>query len=412
MTLRAALALICAVFTAPTAAANSASADMTREVLESGRLADGEAKLVVRLAADPGDREARFGLAMVQFSRGIENFGRRQYVYGALSTQAIGQVPFLRLPVPQNPKPEPISYEAQRANLQGLFDDLAKVEATLAPLAPGETRIVVDLNTVKFDFVGDGTPRGVKTLGAVIGELGLGGETKLQPFEVKFDLADVYWLRGYARLLSAFLDMALAYDWRESFEQTAALFYPEPRPPAFPLGLAVPPGTRLGFFGDDATWADVIVFVHDIRWKLKEPERMPRALLELKQTIALSRLTWATIVKETGDDREWIPGPQQKHGVFPSMSVTQERIDGWLTALDRIEAALDGKMLVPHWRLKQGINLRRVFAEPRDFDLVLWAAGQAAVPYLEAGPTFSIEEFNRATRSFGDEFLLYAAWFN
>jgi len=32
-----------------------------------------------------------------------------------------------------------------------------------------------------------------------------------------------------------------------------------------------------------------------------------------------------------------------------------------------------------------GVNLRRVFTEPREFDLVLWVQGTAAVPYLEAG---------------------------
>jgi hypothetical protein len=34
---------------------------------------------------------------------------------------------------------------------------------------------------------------------------------------------------------------------------------------------------------------------------------------------------------------------------------------------------------------KQGVNLRRVLLEPRDFDLVLWLQGSAAMPYLEPG---------------------------
>jgi hypothetical protein len=80
--------------------------------------------------------------------------------------------------------------------------------------------------------------------------------------------------------------------------------------------------------------------------------------------------------------------------------------------LDEADAILDGKKLVPHWRLRQGIDICRVFEEPQAFDLVLWITGPAAVPYLEDGPVLSAEEWNRITESFGGRFGVFAVWFN
>lgn len=48
---------------------------------------------------------------------------------------------------------------------------------------------------------------------------------------------------------------------------------------------------------------------------------------------------------------------------------------------------LEGKKLIPQWRLNdgRGINLKKVFAEPRALDFILWAHGALAIPYLEKG---------------------------
>ena len=157
---------------------------------------------------------------------------------------------------------------------------------------------------------------------------------------------------------------------------------------------------------------DFVVLIHEIRWPLIEPARLQAAHAHLKQAVAMSRASWKSILAETSDDREWIPGPQQKNGVVTSMSVRQATVDGWLHALDDFDAVLDGKRLLPHWRFSQGFNFKRVFFEPRDFDLVLWAAGYSGVPYLEDGPTLSLSDWNEWNRGFNGNFLAYAIWFN
>ena len=87
---------------------------------------------------------------------------------------------------------------------------------------------------------------------------------------------------------------------------------------------------------------------------------------------------------------------------------------------------MKGKKLVPFWRgapggggfetppinPEVGINLRKVFTEPRRFDLVLWIHGSAAAPYLEKGEMTDFEVWERLVRVFGGEFFGFAIWFN
>ena len=106
-------------------------ADLTRRHFEAATLAQGEQALSAGLATNPADEEARFGLGMVRFGRALERFGQHHYRYGL---EPLGQrgFPFLRMPVPPNPNAEVLTYEAQRAALQTLIDDLAAVESALA----------------------------------------------------------------------------------------------------------------------------------------------------------------------------------------------------------------------------------------------------------------------------------------
>ena len=236
---------------------------------------------------------------------------------------------------------------------------------------------------------------------------------KREPFEVAFDNADALWLRGYTHLLSASIEFVLAYDWHTAFERAGRLFYPRTTPPPFGQAATASSADRHDWlFGDEAQLADLIALVHEIRWPVAEAARLQSAHAHLKQMIALNRGMWKAILARTDDDRVWIPGPQQKHGVISSMPVTQEQLDAWLKALDEFDAVLDGKLLLPHWRFAEGVNVKKVFFDPRPFDLVLWATGHAAAPYLEAGPVLSGAEWAEWQRVFNGNFPGYAFWFN
>ena len=390
------------------------AADYAREALASGDWKRAEKELTRHLIEDAGNDEARFGLAMVQFVRAIENFGRHHHRYGPKPRQA---VPFLRMPVPVNPSPEVPTYEIRRAALQTFLDDLTEVEKTLGKMQGKDATIRVDLEKVRLDFRSKpDTAPGLEseepaTLMSVVRSMNpvlapRAPQVSAVPFEVAFDRADALWLQGYCHLLSAGLEFVLAYDWRETFARTAGLFYPR-----LHLSGEFTP-TRQGVLGDEFAIADGVAFIHEIRWQPVEPDRLSKTREHLKRVVALSRLSWQAIFAETDDEQEWIPGPAQKNAAMPTMQITQPRVDTWLAALDDFDAVLDGRKLIPHWRFQKGVNLRRALEEPRMFDLVLWVTGHGAVPYLEDGPVISSETWSTWQRVFGGNFLVFALYLN
>ena len=106
-------ALICLCLAYENTRAGEASAQLAREHLYAGTLVAGASALAAKVNADGGDREARFGLGLVSFARAVERFGQSLYRYGLTPPKTLS-VPVLRFPVPANPTPEPISYQAFR----------------------------------------------------------------------------------------------------------------------------------------------------------------------------------------------------------------------------------------------------------------------------------------------------------
>ncbi|MGL4323212.1 MAG: hypothetical protein ACRCTD_04160, partial [Beijerinckiaceae bacterium] len=70
------------------------------------------------------------------------------------------------------------------------------------------------------------------------------------------------------------------------------------------------------------------------------------------------------------------------------------------------------KLLMPHWRYEQGFDFSSVFTQPRQFDLVLWMTGHAAIPYLRDGKAISSRTWMEWQRVFGGNFPGYLVWFN
>jgi hypothetical protein len=195
------------------------------------------------------------------------------------------------------------------------------------------------------------------------------------------------------------------------FECAGHLFFAKAQTPHQFL-TATEGGRRVLGAGDGVDFIDVIALIHLVRMPVLEPARVKTALGHLQQMLALSRESWRFILAETNNDHRWIPNPKQK-GVL-GVRVTQEMVDSWLQFIDEAEALLQGKRLIPFWRGKEtrGVNLRRVFTEPRPFDLVLWGQGTAATPYLEEGTLTKPEVWDRLRRVFGGEFMSFAIWFN
>jgi hypothetical protein len=381
-----------------------------------------EKELAAYIKAQPRDDLVRFQLGTVQFLRAVEKLSGSFYRYGLLSDL---RAPFLRLPVPRNANPETVTYEKARAILSEFVEDLAVAEATLSQVRRDDVKLTVPFGMIRLDLNGDGQATEKETLWRVYARLSPlvtdqanaeqqnpdEIEKQAKQFVIAFDAGDVHWLRGYCHLLMAVGEFWLAHDGRELFARTAHLFFPKAEVPYEFLKHNA--GRAAGEEGELPTWQiiDAVAAIHLIRLEPSEPERLKRAREHLKAMIDQSRQSWKRITAETDNDHEWIPNPQQETVI--GVKVTEEMIEDWQQILDELDQILDGKKLLPFWRDRElGINLRRVFEEPRTFDLVLWVQGTAALPYLEKGTISQPETWQELQQSFGAQFVGFAIWFN
>jgi hypothetical protein len=412
MRTRAALLALATAFTTSSALAET-TAELTERLLSAGKLSEADSSLTKIVQAHPEDDVAQFGLGVTRFLHAVENLSRSFYRHGLRSGVLGNVLPFARLPVPDNEKPEPIRYEDLRQIMQTLSDELAKAESTLARIGDKEVKLPLHLGRIRLDLDGDGDAGPDERLwklylvlnGAVRNQV---SAEQCEAFVISFDRGDVAWLRGYCHLLMAFAEAYLAYDGQELFDFSAQIFFPKAVTP-FPFLLRA---TGRGPEGVD-DFLDAVAMIHVLRMPVHQPERLKVALTHLESMIALSRESWKYILAETDNDHEWVPNPRQE-SVLPGGKINADMVKAWMTFLDETEAILKGQLLIPFWRGGdgRGINLRRVFTEPRRFDLVLWVQGTAAAPYLEKGPLTKAETWRRLQNVFRGEFIGFALWFN
>jgi hypothetical protein len=269
-----------------------------------------------------------------------------------------------------------------------------------------------------LDLDGDGVLAKEETLWEIFSAINTGVEAEQGTnFLVGVDGADVHWLRGYCHVLMAICDFILAHDERELFERCGQLLF---------LDIESPYSTSKdgGEDFDMPQIYDAIAAIHLINFKMIDRERMKAAHSHLLAMITQSRLSWELALAEKDDYHEWIPNPDQE-GVM-QVRVPREMITGWTAVLDELEAILQGKKLIPYWRTYArdlfrpaeipgkgtGVNLRKFFHEPRDFDLVLTIQGTNVEPFLEEGPLSTPEAWGQLIRVFRGQFFGFAIWFN
>lgn len=439
-------------------------------LLTEARIAEASALAEARLATAAEDAEAGFALGLAQFLGAVEGLGQGLHRFGLASTydnpagHALGgAVPFLRVPIPHNPSPEPVTYDGLRAVLADFVGDLAVAERTLGQVPATAFELPLRVPLVRLDLDGDGEGMPEESVGALF--LAVTGvdlasadwadwageveEGSILPMGL--DQSDVPWLQAYCHLLSALAEFLLAHDWEAAFDQTFHNAFPAgpmpssglaaeerriretlgPEVPAYDWGqegasqedyfawLDSPEGQARAAWEESAGGlemggiADLIAFAHLMRWPVAEPERVAAVREHLLSMVTLSRENWRRILAETDDNREWVPGPHQTV-LFETVRITDETVAGWQMFLDEFEAVLEGRRLIPHWRVAagRGINLRRMFDEPGTFDPWLIAQGSAVLPYLEDGETVSPETAFTILMLTEGGLLGYFVWFN
>ncbi|MEY4984978.1 MAG: hypothetical protein RIR62_3244 [Pseudomonadota bacterium] len=379
----------------------AAAQDISAEIATAGLTAT-EARLAALPAPAPAER---FALGGVRFLRAIEGTFQTRYRSGL--QDPTGMVPLLRLD--QGSAPDAVFAPGDVAQLfREASDGLAAARAPLDGLAGGaEFALEIRLADLWFDVNADGARTPDEDLLPLVGPAVMGwrwfDRDPAAPAPViRFDRADAAWLAAYTHLLQGVADLVLAYDPTDALTRVAAsqAAMDAIAPPVFEEMFQLTPAV-------DAIW----VMLEALE---QEPDaaRMASARDHFLAMVAENRTFWATVAQETDDDAEWLP----KDGQTSALGLQLPAGTGatWLAVLADGEALLKGEKLVPYWRMSEGggVNLARVFSEPRPVDLKDWIQGEGALPYLDKGPLVSGESWNSFSAMLGGDAMLFAIWLN
>ncbi|CDX44116.1 conserved exported hypothetical protein [Mesorhizobium sp. ORS 3359] len=392
--------------------------DAAKSLFEAKSVAERNAALSTLETAAAKDPASAYAAGAGEFFTALELLAGGLHRHGFDSPKSF-MLPLMQLPVPDNPNPQPLTYEEFRAILVSFRDRLEKSAATLGSVpANADIGMVVDLTRAGIDLNEDGAIAPDESFAAIMAALSRGSvdtSAAAPSLTFRFDRADGFWLQGYAEFLMAQADFWLAHDFKAMFDGSFHMLFPRAKLPLQDALVPLDGGMSGNMFASEWRFADFISLVHLVNWPVIEPERRQAARRHLLEMIRLSREDWKAILAETDNDREWLPGPQQK-GANPltGLDVGQEQVTAWLATLTMAEDLLEGRVLLPHFRIAgKGINMKRFFDEPKPFDLVLSITGPGIAPYLESGKILTSDDFDQIQREFGGAgFLTFALWFN
>lgn len=223
---------------------------------------------------------------------------------------------------------------------------------TPALVSDDNVKLRLRLAKITFDFTGTG--KNPTTLLDILAKLNGGRflfEIANPEFRIHFDRWDVAWLRAYCHLLCAMVDGYRAVDLEAEFAKRVAGVFPkvEPAPEA-----TDPPGSA---------W---------FKLDMADPTRLRRMRLHLLAVCKLTPETWLHIRSETDDDYEWLSHPKQTDQL--NLPLTDERIDGWLAAMEQLEWLLEGESLISplmlgpameiHAKKGLALSLRKTLDDP------------------------------------------------
>lgn len=369
---------------------------------------------------DPTPSE-RFALGGVRLLAGVERALQLRYRVGLAGGVAeMSGLPLLRLPVPENPSPDPFEPAMIEELFAGALSDMAGALEALAPIADGdEVALRVDLADLWLDVDADGA-RGpgeglaevAATLLAPPGGMAFDDMGNPIPFEpgpppvIRFDTADAAWLAGYAHLLSGVSEAVLAVGPTEAVARVTA------SREAF-AALGLPPPDPYGF--GPSSFADAVDALAVALWALDgvpDAARTQALRAHLLSMVEQSRRFWTLVARETDNDAEWIPNKRQVSAT--GLPFPPDTGPAWLDVLDDAEGVLTGELLIPYWRVAPGVglDLAALLESPPDLDAVGLIQGASLAPYLRPGKIADGEALLRFSAMVRGQAVLYAVVLN
>ena len=350
----------------------------------------------------------RFALGGLRFLGAIEAALQLRYRMG-LSGRTM-DAPVLRLPVPENPNPEPFDPHFVETMASDLLARMAQAGEPLAAIGDAD-EVALRLNLADLWFDVDGN--GARGKGEGVIELAAGtvlprrfnSADQTVPPTIRFDTADAAWLQAYTHMLSVAAELVLAWPPGEAIAEVnkAAAAMRE-------VAGDAPPVNALAFMFEDEVDAAASLLLALRQQPKAEHTRAARA--HALETIRLNKVFWARVGAETDNDAEWIPNARQTSAL--GVALTAEMATAWQAVLADAEDLLEGRKLIPYWRLKSGagLKLKKMLEEPIPVDLIGWAQGKDLLVYAERGTRANAWNWREFTSLLRGDSMLYVLLLN
>lgn len=383
----------------------ASSETISQEIARTGLTAT-ETRLAALTERAPDEQLALGG---VQFLRAIE--GTFQTRWAAGLTDRTGILPLLRLPLEDNPNPPPFDHKIIAQIFRDAEAHLTTAQTSLAAApSDGDYGLTVSLGDLWFDVNANATRDAGEDLLDIAGPALLGWQwaerdPAIPAPVIRFDAADAAWLSAYAHLLTGISEIVLAYDPTEPVSRVmgarATMAQWGEAPPDFIFGGQTAPDSF-----------DIIAMVLATLDQTPDAPLMLAARDHLLACIAENRRFWTLVGMETDNTQEWLPNDKQTS----ALGITLPAGTGlaWQAVLTDGEAILKGEKLVPYWRIgdKGGVNVARIFTDPKAVDVAGWIQGWGALPYLETGALVTPESWSAFENLVGGDPMLLSIWLN
>lgn len=383
----------------PPVPAASQSEDWSAHIANQGLSATAAAITAIE-APDQADL---FALGGIRFLGAIERGLQTRWRANLVDADELG-LPLLRLPIPENPQPDPFTPAIVPALFQDLIEDLAASRDALARMGDAEFGLRIRLDDLWFDINGNGQRDPGEGVLDVAGVLVLGQQPPPK-VTIRFDLADAAWLSAYSHLLTGMAQLILAFDPETAI---ARVLEAGDRFRSF-QGTTESTGELDRMFGSIFDRATMLWLALTGQ---PEPDLTRAARQSLLEMVADNRRFWALLEAETDNVDEWIPNERQTAAL--GFSLVPGTGAAWQEVLDDFEGVLTGRLLIPHWRMGggAGVNLRRLMDDPGPVDPVAWVHGVGLLPWVETGELATPDalwRFDTMTQGNG---ILFALLFN
>ncbi|MFB9952437.1 hypothetical protein ACFFP0_26640 [Rhizobium puerariae] len=379
---------------------------LSKEIRQSGIAATRDR---LRAAASLPDDE-KFGLGGLEMLAAVEQALQSRWKVGL--SEDLGWLPLMRLPIPENPAPEPFDAAIVSQIFRQAVTGAGAAETYLSQI-PDDSNFKLEVDTADlwFDINANGKRDAGESFAEVMGlaspadiqQPANPGETPSIPsIVIRFDLADAHWLRAYAHLIAGIGETVLAYDPTDAIRNVV-----QSRTRIAELGAI----RSSGMF-DFAGIADMVAIVKNALDQQPDKPALARAHGHLLAMVTENRAFWRFAEAEADNDAEWIPNARQTSAL--GLEFPQRTADLWLGVLADMEALLEGRLLAPYWQLgdQAGINVKRMFLEPGPVDLVNWIQGQDALRYAENGPVMTLDSWDAFEDMLMGDALMYAIILN